>query len=49
MLGIVGDNGKIVLSCGYSYQNVKVADSDTLTCKAVTQFCIVINPIDKRQ
>ena len=47
MLNVVCDNVQTILTSCNPYQNIKITDHNTLTCKGMTNFSIVSCPITK--
>lgn len=45
MLGIMGDYGQSKMTSSNSNKNIEFANSQTLGCKCVTYFNIIVNPI----
>jgi len=49
MLSVMCDNGQTVLTCCDSNENVKIANPQSLTSKALSDFSILTRPVTKRQ
>ena len=45
MLGVMGNYGQPKMTSSNSYKNIELANSQTLGCKSVTYFNVIVNPI----
>ena len=49
MLGVMRYHLQTIMTSSNGYQDIKVANNNTLTCKSMANLCIVAHPVAKRK